>query len=245
VLAQLAVASSPLAAAAALESATSGTAGGGTAAAGTGAGAGSSVAVGTGSATSAGTSALFGMSIGGALAAGALLATSVIGVGWYVASAPKQTAAQQPVMLVASKAPAVGGETAAVIPKTPRAELSPVGSARADAEADALPLEGKALKSSSPRSTHSQPLDLDAELRLISAAQDALRRGDAAAALATLEQHRLQHPSGALTLEREALRAEALCRSGRVGEGKSLAARFAAQHPDSPLVHRLSTACSL
>ncbi|MFO0761930.1 MAG: hypothetical protein U0359_36155, partial [Byssovorax sp.] len=72
------------------------------------------------------------------------------------------------------------------------------------------------------------------ESRRLSEARDALRRGDAAGALALLDEMRRKFPQGTLAQERETLAVEALTRSGRTDEAKARAASFKDAYPESP-----------
>src|SRR5438128_863655 len=72
-----------------------------------------------------------------------------------------------------------------------------------------------------------------------------LRRGDADAALARLAEHAVRYPSGALVYEREGVRAIALCRSGRIAEGRAVADRFLGSARKSSLAMRVRTACAI
>jgi hypothetical protein len=83
--------------------------------------------------------------------------------------------------------------------------------------------------------------DLEAELALIGAAQRALGRNAPAEAVRSLDEHARQFPRGALSSEREGLRAIASCRAGQ----KALASRFLARQPGSPLAARIRSACGL
>jgi hypothetical protein len=84
--------------------------------------------------------------------------------------------------------------------------------------------------------------DVDAELALLTQAQQALKRGDANGALQALGHHAREHPHGTLTVEREGLRAVASCEAKRA-DGRALAERFVAANPQSPLVARVRAAC--
>jgi hypothetical protein len=84
--------------------------------------------------------------------------------------------------------------------------------------------------------------DVDAELVLLTQAQEALKRGDPSGALQVLARHGREHPHGALAVERDGLRAIASCEAKR-GEGRALAERFVARNPSSPLVTRVRAAC--
>jgi hypothetical protein len=87
--------------------------------------------------------------------------------------------------------------------------------------------------------------DLEGEVRLLEEADADLRRGDAEAALARLNEHAARYPSGTLADEREGVRAIALCRSGRLAEGKAAADRFLAAARKSSLATRVRTACNV
>ena len=87
--------------------------------------------------------------------------------------------------------------------------------------------------------------DLEGEVSLLEAADAELRRGDADAALARLAEHAVRYPSGALVYEREGVRAIALCRSGRIAEGRAVADRFLGSARKSSLAMRVRTACAI
>jgi hypothetical protein len=86
---------------------------------------------------------------------------------------------------------------------------------------------------------------LDSEVALLGKAQRALSSGRYSEALASLQQHATRFPKGALTGEREASRAIALCRSGSSTRGREIAARYLARHAESPLCARVRAACGL
>jgi hypothetical protein len=93
-----------------------------------------------------------------------------------------------------------------------------------------------------PRAPRTTP-DLEGEARLLEQADADLRRGDAHAALARLEEHAAKYPAGALREEREGVRVVALCRAGRDQEGRQAAERFLARSPRSALATRIRAAC--
>jgi hypothetical protein len=97
--------------------------------------------------------------------------------------------------------------------------------------------------SASSVSSRSEAETLREELALVGAAQTSLGAGDPAAALAALDEHARRFPSGALSLERRALRALALCAAGRRDEGRAEAEAFAARAPGTPLAERVAAAC--
>ncbi len=120
---------------------------------------------------------------------------------------------------------AVGEATAATLPSYPLGK-------------------GRAAAGHAARTRRTTP-DLDGEVRLLEDADAELRRGDAEAALAQLAEHAAKYPSGALADEREGIRAIALCRSGKVTEGKMLADRFLSATRKSSLITRVRAACGI
>jgi hypothetical protein len=78
------------------------------------------------------------------------------------------------------------------------------------------------------------------EVALLSQATVELRAGHAATALKMLREHQQKFPNGALSEERRAARAQALCMLGRVDEGRSELARLT---PQSPAAARAEQVC--
>jgi hypothetical protein len=81
--------------------------------------------------------------------------------------------------------------------------------------------------------------ELRREVQLIQSAQQALRTGDYRNAEAHAQEHGRSFPSGALALEREGIRAIAMCSTGRVEQGRTIARTLHA----SPMASRIATAC--
>jgi hypothetical protein len=100
----------------------------------------------------------------------------------------------------------------------------------------------RARPPSAPRATRATP-DLEGEARLLEQADADLRRGDPSSALGRLAEHAAKYPDGALREEREGVRVMALCRAGRVAEGRAAAERFFARAPRSTLAARIRAAC--
>jgi hypothetical protein len=78
------------------------------------------------------------------------------------------------------------------------------------------------------------------EVALLSRATKALRAGRAGEALRALDEHQSRFPRGALSEERRAAKAEALCSLGRVSEGRAELGRLA---PQSPAAARAKQVC--
>lgn len=83
------------------------------------------------------------------------------------------------------------------------------------------------------------------EVRLLRAAQDALRAGQPAVALRLVDRHAARYPRGAaLVEERSAARILALCGLGRQAEARHATERFMRQWPHSPLASRVQAECN-
>lgn len=80
------------------------------------------------------------------------------------------------------------------------------------------------------------------EVMLVDEARAALRRGDVPRALSRLEAHATRFPSGAFTIERDALRIEALAAQGREAEARAAALSFVKAHPGAPIPPRAKKA---
>jgi hypothetical protein len=85
---------------------------------------------------------------------------------------------------------------------------------------------------------------LQAEMRLLSSASDAISAHELGRARTLLAQHRKTFPHGQLRAEREALLALAACSDGGASAQKQARA-FLAKEPDAVLAARLRSACKL
>jgi len=95
------------------------------------------------------------------------------------------------------------------------------------------------------RREHAAPgASLGAEMLLVRGAQIALREGRAGEAMSSLDEHARRFPAGALSRERDGLRAIALCTLERP-EARSVAERAILRDPSTPLARRIATACNL
>ncbi|HEX4338589.1 MAG TPA: hypothetical protein VH062_21940 [Polyangiaceae bacterium] len=92
--------------------------------------------------------------------------------------------------------------------------------------------------------TPAVPSSLGAETSLLESARSALNQGNAARALALLDQHEREFPRGALVEERLATRVFALCSMGRRADAAHVAARLLALSPASPLRARVLESCA-
>jgi hypothetical protein len=162
----------------------------------------------------------------------AAAAAAVVGVGGVVAlglsADPAPTKAPAPVAVVAP----------AVLPTPSVADVSPP---RAPVEEPATPGPAAAAPSAPARRGDR----LAEEVAILSQAAKDLRAGRAAAALSALNEHQRRFPSGALTLERRAARAEALCSLGRKPEAQAELGALARSAPQSPLTIRAQERCKV
>jgi hypothetical protein len=78
------------------------------------------------------------------------------------------------------------------------------------------------------------------EVELLTRATSELRAGRPGAALKLLDEYQRKFPDGRLAIERRAVKAQALCASKRVSEGRAELARLA---PQSPAAGRARQVC--
>lgn len=78
------------------------------------------------------------------------------------------------------------------------------------------------------------------ELALVEGARRALAAGDSPRALRHVDDHARRFPSGALAVERDVLRIDALVAAGRRDEATTRARDFLAQHPGSAQARRIA-----
>jgi len=143
--------------------------------------------------------------------------------------APERSAAPRAVRPRAASSARASGSSAAVEGVSVEAPAAAQPSAQVDAPA--APVEPSAPS-------------IERELALIGPAQHALRAGDAAAALELVRRHAQEFPRGALTQERLAAQAIALCRLGRVEAGRGVVVELEHDAPSSPLLPRARRACA-
>ena len=86
--------------------------------------------------------------------------------------------------------------------------------------------------------------DLQLEGALLSQARDALTRGEWSRVLNLVDEHRRQHPHGALLEERLVLEAAAACESGQPRRGQAALRALRRGFPGSLALTRIATACA-
>jgi hypothetical protein len=114
----------------------------------------------------------------------------------------------------------------------------------APAEAPPARTEKQALPTPSRSPAPSAEPTVDEEVKLINAAQAALRAGDAKHALELLSQHAARFPGGKLATLRQVTHMMALCQSGKAEQARQEAADFVAAKPGSPFVERVKGICA-
>jgi hypothetical protein len=87
------------------------------------------------------------------------------------------------------------------------------------------------------------PGSLQAELRLLGAAQDALHANQPGRALQLVQQHEQRFPRGALTRERLSVQALALCGLQRTASARLAFDELMHLAPDAPVLARIRTEC--
>jgi hypothetical protein len=169
----------------------------------------------------------------------ALVAAGAVGGSVYGLS---KTAAQPTSAPLAQVAPSVAARPLATSPAEPAAapaqpELAPIP--RAPAVAPTRPK----LERAEPAASTSEPT-IDEEVKLMNAAQAALRTGDSKRALELLREHAARFPSGKLTTLRQVTHMLALCQAGQSAQARQEASAFLAKNPHSPFSDRVSGICA-
>jgi hypothetical protein len=131
---------------------------------------------------------------------------------------------------------AVPAVSAAAPPPTLEGDDPPVASALPHPKADKAP-------DSAANAGFAQPT-IDEEIKLMNAAQAALRAGDAKRALQLLSEHARRFPGGKLASARAVTHMIALCALGRSNDARLEAERFLAKTPNSPFAERVRSVCS-
>jgi hypothetical protein len=134
----------------------------------------------------------------------------------------------------------------ASVPSITQGLIAPRPSAEELRQSDAIPvIVAEATPQASTRRTkpNAQPNSasavLSAELRALDGARSALSGGDPQRALTLLAAYARQYPRGALGLEAEVLRIDALAKSGQLELAKQRARSFVQKHPNSMLTARI------
>ncbi len=173
----------------------------------------------------------------------------IASAAWHARSTAQAAAPSQPNGVSSSAASARGGSSPNVsrpVPDAPSQDAARVANAddssspSSSVVVSAPPKRAPSLASATPSAPSAE--DLSTEIAGLRRAQQLLHGGNAGAALATLDQVARAVPKGALTEERDATRAIALCTLGRTSD-PSVAAFFV-RYPGSVHAARVRNACS-
>ena len=161
-----------------------------------------------------------------------VLALAVTGAVVGLRSTASHQAAPRPV----ATAPAVVLGPAPVAPE-PLAAPVPAPAARAFERPASIPAPARAHHHALAAAI---PSELRAEIALVDAARSAVSTGADDRALVLLNRYDTSYRAGTFRPEAAALRIEALDHLGRTAQARTLAQRFIAAHPDSPLADRVA-----
>jgi len=116
------------------------------------------------------------------------------------------------------------------------------GTAPAAANSRARARSERSTDRAAPATSSTEPT-IDAEMRLLNAAQASLRSGDFAEALRLLDEHASRFPSSKLADARDVAQMTTLCKLGQSTQARLEADRFLAVHPNSPFAERVKKVC--
>jgi hypothetical protein len=101
----------------------------------------------------------------------------------------------------------------------------------------------KAARAAEAQGHEASASQLEQELKLLSAARDGLKGGNAALAAERLKEHERRFPGGILAMEARALSVDTLCAAGQREAARDAAEAFLQRWPESPLAARVRSAC--
>jgi hypothetical protein len=160
------------------------------------------------------------------------------------AAAPLATLSAAPTPVVPARSPDIAAEPAVAPHNLP--QLAPAPSASNKGSALPTPIEpwvpspSALAPEAAPAGNAPRPSAASfEEVREIEAARAAVSRGDAAAAIAQLNDYDSSHPNGQLKPESMALRIQVLSNSGKATEARTLANEFQGKYPEHPLVRQV------
>lgn len=188
---------------------------------------------------------------GAAMAAKLVAGCAVVGVAillwrWTAAPPPPAPSSPAPSPLASTMASVTAS---AAIPE-PAAPPSPSVTASAETVAARAPIAAPSasavrlhpVASSSavaPVDVPPRGDDLAGEIARLDAARKALRAGDTARALSSLDEYAKAYPNGSLASEALVVRVDALIRAGRKDEAERVARPYIAAHPQDLVTRRL------
>ncbi len=189
----------------------------------------------------------------GILSLVAVAGAGVVGSGYSLSpssSAPSVSVAKEATDEADRQAPSAEGDTPNAAPSAPPpsqpAAISvtdlPSASPAISAARPKAPVVANAdapAPSTIARASDSAVASLADELKAVDEARAAFVAHDPALALNRVESYRHRFPSGRFMDETEALEIQSLAALGRSDEARAKAARFLAQHPESPYAQRV------
>ena len=175
----------------------------------------------------------------GAKLVGAFLLVGALGAGalWIRSARSESFVRQQSDVTRVAKAPSPSSTSAAPSAAASEAPIVAI---------DSLPLEptGSARAAPPASSTAGSDGSLSEEVALIRRARSALQGGDAARAMALLDEHVRRFPRGALIEERRATRVLALCARHETARASAEAGELLRASPHSPHAQRVLGSCA-
>ena len=166
-----------------------------------------------------------------------VLALAVTGAVVGVRSTASHHPTSKPAAAVAPLTPALAAGPPPTVSAAPAASSTAATAAEHPASAPAR-RQHRALATATAS-------DLRAEIALVDAARNAVTSGADDRALALLHRYETSYRAGTFRPEATALRIEALAHLGRPAEARTLAQRFIAAHPNSPLAERVARVAGL
>jgi hypothetical protein len=173
----------------------------------------------------------------GAAVALALAAAALLGLSTRFGSAHRDLFSIAPEQ-VASEPPAIEVAPAPNAQAARASNAEPAAPAPAEPPVPAEPAASEPTRHAARARAGGSAPTLADEVAALDRARAALTAGDAARALALVDQYERVLRGTTLRAEAALLRIEALAASGRRAQAEALARRFVAQHPGSPLADR-------
>lgn len=181
----------------------------------------------------------------GILAAAAVIALFVgLGPGWLSEAHPTQEPSLAPYEHESGDAVQTPELRKPLTRPTPSPAAAPEPDPLEDVVVEPPPKPTRKRAAGTGGQASAGPSDLAAETELFREIQLALANRRGSVALRLIAEHKRNFPRGSFRLEREVLRARALCQLGRRAEARKLAERFITKHPNSPLAPQMKKICA-
>ncbi len=209
----------------------------------------------TAAASAAGASAAAGASVAAApVTTGLLASLPVLKVVALVVAASMTIGVGSAVVVSRSRAEDLPHATIATAPRPTASPVATPGARHDEGPPSAVAAEpppaplpatpAPTVRMRASGAAMSSGASLEAETGLIRDARLAIQHGDAARALAFLDDHLRRFPDGSLAVDRDALQVFATCDAGQGDAARELAARFLAKHTASSYAAAVRAACA-